>query len=229
LQKRRLIVTISHIHERKYTREELFKEQPRLAEAHHQSKIQVKDEFAIVSIVKGMTFALVELDSLQALELAALAGMPLALDGLDEGWNKTFVGTYFYVYTGQREDGAPTVQTKMIEGTEEGSATGSAAPDLAGFLSLTRRSKGGAMTLRARMIECALEDPATGSAASDLAGYLSLKEGPSNETLSYEIVQGVEMGRRSEIFVDVEMGKDNISEIFLEGGAVRVMEGRLTV
>ena len=222
-------MNISHIHERKYTREELFKEQPRLAEAHQLNQIQVKENFAIVSIVRGMTFVLVELDSLDALELVTLAGKPLVLDGLDEEWNKTFVGTYFYVYTGQRGDGASRVQTRMIEGTRESSATGSASADLAVYLSLIKKNKGGALTLRTRMIEGTLEDPATGSAASDLAAFLSLKEGSSNETLSYEIVQGVELGRRSEIFVDVEMGKGNVSKVFLEGGAVGVMEGRLNV
>jgi predicted PhzF superfamily epimerase YddE/YHI9 len=189
----------------------------------------VKDDFSIVSIVKGMTFVLVELDNLEALDLATLAGKSLQLRGLDEGWDTGFVGTYFYVYTGQSEKGASTVHTRMIEGTRESSATGSAATDLAAYLSLTSKSKRGATTLRARMIEGPMEDPATGSAASDLAAYLSLKKGSSNEMLSYEIVQGVEMGRRSEIFIDVEMGKDDISKVFLEGGAVRVMEGRLTV
>jgi predicted PhzF superfamily epimerase YddE/YHI9 len=80
------------------------------------------------------------------------------------------------------------------------------------------------------MIEGPLEDPATGSAASDLAAYLSLKEGKPGALLRYEIVQGVEMGRRSEIFIDVKLdGKGAISELFLEGGAVRVMDGRLTI
>jgi predicted PhzF superfamily epimerase YddE/YHI9 len=40
----------------------------------------------------------------------------------------------------------------------------------------------------------------------------------------------VETGRRSEILIQVEMGNDNsISKIFLEGGAVRVMDGRLEI
>lgn len=80
------------------------------------------------------------------------------------------------------------------------------------------------------MIEGTLEDPATGSAASDLAAYLSLNNGKSVRTLRYEIIQGVEMGRRSEIFINVEMAGDNaISKVYLEGGAVQVMEGRLTI
>jgi PhzF family phenazine biosynthesis protein len=80
------------------------------------------------------------------------------------------------------------------------------------------------------MIEGPMEDPATGSAASCLAAYLSLKEGGDIKTLKYELVQGVEMGRRSEIFIEIEMTEDrSVSEVYLEGGAVKVMEGRLTI
>lgn len=139
-----------------------------------------------------MTFALVELENLEALELVFLAGKSLTIDGLDEGWDKTFIGSYFFVRTG--------------------------------------KSSGGATTLRTRMIEGPLEDPATGSAGSALVAYLSLKEGMPKKTLSSEVVQAVEMGRRSEIFIDVEMNDGNtVSKVFLEGGAVQVMEGRLTI
>ena len=84
--------------------------------------------------------------------------------------------------------------------------------------------------VRTRMIEGPLEDPATGSAASDLAAYLSQTAGEASKTFKYEIIQGVEMGRRSEIFIEVEMNEDkSVAQLFLEGSAVQVMEGRLTV
>lgn len=138
-----------------------------------------------------MTFVLVELESVEALGMATLAGRTLVVDGLDEEWNETFIGMYFFVRLGKNE---------------------------------------GVTRLRTRMIEGPLEDPATGSAASDLAAYLSLKDGGDSKALKYEIVQGVEMGRRSEILLEVEMDKDgSISKVHLEGGAVQVMEGRLTV
>ena len=138
-----------------------------------------------------MTFVLVELESVEALGMATLAGRTLVVDGLDEEWDETFIGTYFFVRLGKNED-------------------------------VTR--------LRTRMIEGPLEDPATGSAASDLAAYLSLEDGGDGKALKYEIVQGIEMGRRSEILLEVEMNEDrSISRVHLEGGAVQVMEGRLTV
>lgn len=84
--------------------------------------------------------------------------------------------------------------------------------------------------MQTRMIEGSLEDPATGSAASALVAYFSLAEGKAGETLNFEITQGVEMGRRSEIFLDVVLsGDQTISKLYLEGGAVAVMEGKLTI
>lgn len=166
--------------------------QSQLAEAHRQGKIKVRDDFPIVSIVKGMTFVLVELESLDSLELVHVNGHRITIAGLDDGWDKTFVGTYFFVRSESSSEGAVQLRTRMIEGT--------------------------------------LEDPATGSAASALAAYLSLTEGTPEGTTRYEVVQGVEMGRRSEIIIDVTLNTGNtISKIFLEGGAVRVMEGRLSI
>ncbi|UPX09440.1 uncharacterized protein EKO05_0000129 [Ascochyta rabiei] len=181
-----------HVHTKRWSKDDLFKLQPGLAAAYEQSQIKTQDDCPIVSIVKGMTFILVELESVEILAKVSLAGQSIEIDGLDQGWDDTFIGTYFYVRTG--------------------------------------KSDGGATQLRTRMIEGPLEDPATGSAASDLVAYLSLNEGKAGETLKYELVQGVEMGRRSEIFIDVVMAKNGeIETVYLEGGAIQVMEGRLTV
>lgn len=181
-----------HVHEKRWGKDELFKLQPGLAEAHQQSGVQMNEDFPVVSIVKGMTFVLVELDSIETLARVSIASQGAVIDGLDQDWDDTFIATYFYVRVGQSSEGTTKLQTRMIEGP--------------------------------------LEDPATGSAASDLVAYLSLKEGRPSETLKYELIQGVEMGRRSEIFIDVVMAKDGrIETVYLEGGAVQVMEGRLSI
>lgn len=74
------------------------------------------------------------------------------------------------------------------------------------------------------------EDPATGSAASALTAYLALTEGSAQQTLDYVLTQGVEMGRRSDIQIQVQMSEETgIDKLVLGGAAVRVMEGRLTV
>ncbi|KAJ7220653.1 hypothetical protein GGX14DRAFT_675526, partial [Mycena pura] len=86
----------------------------------------------------------------------------------------------------------------------------------------------GMLRVRTRMFDGPMEDPATGSAASTLAGWLALRRGPGVHTI--DIVQGIEMGRRSDIKVVVDVGSNNgINSIALEGAAVEVMEGAVVI
>lgn len=72
-----------------------------------------------------------------------------------------------------------------------------------------------------------VEDPATGSAGGSLGAYL-VKHGrlKPNERLS--ILQGVEMGRPSEIHVEVTSAKGKLISC-VSGTAVRIFEGHLDV
>jgi PhzF family phenazine biosynthesis protein len=82
------------------------------------------------------------------------------------------------------------------------------------------------LRVRARLFDGALEDPATGSAASALGGYLAQKKGRG--TWRVEIQQGIEMGRESNIGVQVTIGEQSeVSKIELSGDAVDVMEGKI--
>ncbi|RAH71961.1 PhzF family phenazine biosynthesis protein [Aspergillus aculeatinus CBS 121060] len=85
--------------------------------------------------------------------------------------------------------------------------------------------------IRTRAIAGNVEDPATGSAACGLAAYLSLTDGTPKERRGFDFVQGVEMGRRSEIGVEVEMGDDaeTIAHVDLKGNAVKVSEGSIAI
>lgn len=75
------------------------------------------------------------------------------------------------------------------------------------------------------MIEGVLEDPATGSAACALSSFLSLKA--KEKDVTYEMTQGVEMGRQSDIGVSVRLNNtlDAVDLMLLSGGSVKVMEG----
>lgn len=75
------------------------------------------------------------------------------------------------------------------------------------------------------------EDPATGSAAAALSSYLALQRGQSSYTYTYEIEQGVEMGRRSEIGVKVTLDESGklVKEVLLSGTATPVMKGTLII
>ena len=164
----------------------------------------------IVSIVPGMTFALVRLESLA--ELACVVTTTLDVDiARDEGWDWGIVGLYFYVCLPAAAAAAAAAATAVDEG--------------------------GARGIRARMIQRIVgEDPATGSAACALAAYLAV-QGPSGEEgglVEFEIAQGVEMGRRSDIAVQVRLGpgrdregEQRVEEIRLGGSSVQVMEGTL--
>jgi PhzF family phenazine biosynthesis protein len=75
------------------------------------------------------------------------------------------------------------------------------------------------------------EDPATGSAASALTSYLALQEEPGKRATEFMITQGVEMGRKSDISVEVTKTGDGkaIEKVVLSGKSVKVMEGSLEV
>lgn len=152
--------------------------------------------FPVVSIVKGMTFVLIDFPSVEDyLEVLQVGGPGFTSAGrfLDEDWKPSFVCPYFYVVLG--EDGHSTrVRARMIEGTMG-------------------------------------EDPATGSAACTLSAYLALKAGGAGKLHSYSIEQGVEMGRSSQIGVEVKLDETGkgVEWVELSGTAILVTEGTLSV
>lgn len=92
--------------------------------------------------------------------------------------------------------------------------------------------------IRTRMFEGSFEDSATGSAASCLCGFLSIRaagKGNVNTVRAYELTQGVEMGRQSDIVVGVRTKPGpphelhQVEKILLSGAAVTVMKGTISV
>ncbi|KAH6627429.1 hypothetical protein F5144DRAFT_494004 [Chaetomium tenue] len=158
----------------------------------------------VVSIVRGMSFVLVRLESLEQLGCAPpVADIDFGGIGLlDEGeWRESHTSRYYYVL-----------------GDEEGAA-----------------GEDGRTGVRTRLLRMGYEDPATGSAACTLASYLALKSGVVDREACFAITQGVEMGRRSDIAVDVSVqklgssGEIGVKEVHLGGTAVVVMNGSLSV
>ncbi|KAL9709590.1 hypothetical protein Ac2012v2_007329, partial [Leucoagaricus gongylophorus] len=151
-----------------------------------QSDLQIMDyasgiggKEAVASIVKGMNFVLLKLNSEDALR--KLKGVTRRIEVPWLGEWQGLIGLYAFY-----EDGDGVVRTRMFLET--------------------------------------LEDPATGSAASTLAGWLGKRKGPGR--WRFEIIQGVEMGRRSDIETHVEIGVDGeVSKVELGGEAVEIMEG----
>lgn len=96
------------------------------------------------------------------------------------------------------------------------------------------KTSDGAMKVRTRMVMGNEEDPATGSAASALAIYLSKHHPklrrPAEKIHKYEFTQGVEMGRKSVIGIEVHLAEGGkVDKVVLSGSAVEVMEGNISV
>ncbi|KAI4125398.1 MAG: hypothetical protein LQ338_004260 [Usnochroma carphineum] len=160
------------------------------------SEARLKASYPLVSIVKGMTFVLINLAGVGDLAELVVGGPRIDPSTVewDQGW-ASFTAPYFY--------------TILSESKE------------------ARRIR-----IRSRMIEPSFgEDPATGSAASALAAYLALQRGMAGATYSFAMEQGVEMGRNSDIGVDVTLDDSGraIDSVALSGSAVLVSQGTLTV
>jgi len=156
----------------------------------------------IVSIVKGMAFNLVPMATLEALGVPKQGLIPIA-----------DVYKHEHLDPGSGWDVGYTGTFYYCDlGID---------PDASGVRLLRTRSLG------------TIEDPGTGSASAALCAYLALQEseGQGVGPFKFHLVQGVEMGRRCDIFVEVERTADGkgIKGVKLSGSAVTVMEGIVTV
>lgn len=160
-----------------------------------------------VSIVRGMTFVMVRLDG----GLEDLAVVTDSRRGLDFGKLPGLLDAGEWA-------GGFTARYYYVLDTPEP----------------VRRADGKwEVSVRTRMAELATEDPATGSAASALACKLAL-EWRLAEPLVMKNTQGVEMGRKSDIEVEVvprigAKGHVEIEEVYLAGTATMVMHGSILV
>ena len=152
----------------------------------------------VFSIVRGMTFCLVELPSLDSLSRVTLTPAVFRPeDLLDEPWRQGFIGRYYFVRLG-------------------GGGGGGDGEDV--------------VSIRSRMMAPPFEDPATGSAACALSSYLTLASGNGEDrTVTYKVDQGVEMGRESNIVVEITTKAAEIDKVCLSGTATQVMRGFVTV
>lgn len=86
--------------------------------------------------------------------------------------------------------------------------------------------------IRARMfapLDDVLEDPATGSASAALAALLVSRDPDTDGRFHLTIEQGVEMGRRSIIEVEVVKTGETIADVRITGRCVAVMQGTIQV
>jgi trans-2,3-dihydro-3-hydroxyanthranilate isomerase len=72
------------------------------------------------------------------------------------------------------------------------------------------------------------EDPATGSANACLAGYLAART-PRDGVLTWEVAQGVEMGRPSRLSIEASKENGVIDAVRVGGATVMISDGVLTL
>jgi trans-2,3-dihydro-3-hydroxyanthranilate isomerase len=71
------------------------------------------------------------------------------------------------------------------------------------------------------------EDPATGSAAAAFAGWIAKRSGTGDGTLRLTLHQGLEIGRPSELRLEIDRAHGATTAVRVGGAAVLVGEGRL--
>lgn len=97
-------------------------------------------------------------------------------------------------------------------------------PDFADFYYVTRDTGDPTIGLRTRGIFSTSEDPATGSAAGCTAAWM-VRYGIAQPEQTVHILQGVEIKRRSHIFVRASKDGDAVKNVRVGGNAVQIMEG----
>ena len=73
------------------------------------------------------------------------------------------------------------------------------------------------------------EDPATGSATALLAAQLLKAESLKDGTHKWQLEQGYEMGRPSDLFLEADVNQGKLAAVRVAGQAVRVMQGTLEI
>jgi trans-2,3-dihydro-3-hydroxyanthranilate isomerase len=107
----------------------------------------------------------------------------------------------------------------------------SAARGLDGVFIYVRVGDDG-VDIRARVfapVHGVMEDAATGSANAGLANLLGSLNGDKDATLTWNVSQGIEMGRPSRLHLTAERRGGEILEIRVSGGAVVTCRGKIDV
>ena len=92
--------------------------------------------------------------------------------------------------------------------------------------------EGGTNAWRVRMFAPSLgvpEDPATGSAAASFAGWLGERFRQNDGTARFALRQGIEMGRPSDLALEIDFAGARIAAVRVGGSAVLVMRGAISL
>ncbi|OQE13761.1 hypothetical protein PENSTE_c046G09022 [Penicillium steckii] len=133
-----------HIHSKSLSKNTLSQSQPVLQESL--SAGHIPQGFPVVSIVKGVTYALVDFTDSPPLFERVSAG-PSPIVELDDGWSPSFAGTMYYrrlkVETKDDNSVVHDLRVRMIAIDLEDPACGSGSATVAAYLALQDGKKNG--------------------------------------------------------------------------------------
>ncbi|OAP59790.1 hypothetical protein AYL99_04792 [Fonsecaea erecta] len=219
-----------HIHSHRVPIEKIISTQPQVQIVPTIDKERDKT-FPLVSIVKGMTFVLVDFSENAEIFSALQAGKSPEVE-LDAEWSPSFVGCLYYKLVAKSEQpGEPAihnVQARMISHGIEDPGTGSACCALACYLAL---KEAGSSSEPKNPAEEATDKETADSELTKKAEELKLGE-EKTERKVFGIQQGVEMGRLCTIAVEVDIktdahGKTSIANVILSGRANMHLKGEI--
>jgi predicted PhzF superfamily epimerase YddE/YHI9 len=221
------VPTNFHAHDRRVSMDAVIATQPHIQIVPTIEKVK-QQNFPVVSIVKGMTFSLIDLTDAPEV-LAALQPAKAPEVELDEAWKPSFVGALYYKRLPPSEaKGEPTIhniQARMISHGVEDPGTGSACCALSAYLALNLGSNDN----KAEGVKGA--SPDTEGALAAKTKNLDIGEART-ERMVFGILQGKEMGRLCTIAIEVDVrtdkdGKRSVANIVLSGRASAHLEGKI--
>ncbi|EXJ90244.1 hypothetical protein A1O1_03343 [Capronia coronata CBS 617.96] len=215
------VPTTFHVHAHQVPMERIISTQPHVQIVPTIDKEKGRT-FPLVSIVKGLSFVLVDFTDNPELFATLEPGKAPEAE-LDQNWSPSFVGCMYYKLLAKSEQpGEPTIhniQVRMMTNGTEDSGSGSGCSALACYLALHGPSEA--------------KDPKPSDQDADLAKKAEdLKLEAKTERKVFGIQQGVEMGRVSTIAVEVDVktdtdGSRSITNVILSGRASAMSEGKL--
>lgn len=219
-----------HVHQAQLTFEDVLAVQPQIQIVPTVDKLRAKHS-PIVSVVKGMTFAYVDLTDAPEV-LGSLQKSEAPDMKLDAEWSPSFTGVLYYrkkeAMTQPSEPTIHTVQARMITQNMEDPGTGSACTGLACYLAMHESAPG--QSVREHVTS---EDEIVSRTEGVKIGTDDgASERPKLERHVYAIHQGLEMGRPCMIAVEVDVaiqadGTKKIANVALSGRANFFAKGEL--
>ena len=211
-----------HVHKSRVSFEDVLAVQPQVKIVPTIDRVQNRS-YPIVSIVKGMTFCLVDLTDAPEV-LTALRPSEAPTMTLDEEWNSGFCGAIYYERRGEDKASEPTIynmHVRMITHGVEDPGTGSGNCALACYLALAASETS------------TKQEPKSAGGEEDLAAKTEkVKLDDKTEGHVFAIEQGLEMGRKCTIAIEVDVkesedGKRAVAGLILSGRCTFFTRGEI--